>query len=114
MPDALQSVLTELGLAISPFRAIKTPDQAVDFFRQLGYELPSAAFSSGLNAVATQASGLISAIEAQVNANSDSAIAAALADIFAKLVAAVHAIEQLHDDLQANAGGTPNLADLPR
>jgi len=114
MPDALQSVLTELGLAIAPFRAVKTPDQAVGFFRQLGYELPSAAFGSGLNAVATQASGLISALEELVNANSDSEIAAALADIFAKLVAAVHSIAQLHDELQANAGGIPNLADLPR
>src|SRR5207253_1744865 len=114
MPDALQSVLTELGLAIAPFRAVKTPDQAVDFFRHLGYEFPSAAFGSGLNAVATQATGLISAIEALVNANSDSAVAAALTDIFAKLVAAVHAIEQLHTELVANAGGTPNLDDLPR
>ena len=114
MPDALQSVLTELGLAVAPFRAVKTPDQAVDFFRHLGYEFPSAAFGSGLNAVATQATGLISAIEALVNANSDSAVAAALTDIFAKLVAAVHAIEQLHTELVANAGGTPNLDDLPR
>jgi hypothetical protein len=114
MADALQSVLTELGLAIAPFRAVKTPEQAVEFFRQLGYELPSGAFGSGLNAVATQASGLIAGIEALVNANSDSEIATALAQIFAKLVAVVHAIEQLHDELQVNAGGTPNLGDLPR
>jgi hypothetical protein len=114
MPDALQSVLTELGLAIAPFRAVKTPDQAVEFFRQLGYELPAGAFGSGLSAVATQASGLIAALEGLVSANSDSEIAAALADIFAKLVAAVHAIEQLHSELETNAGGTPNLADLPR
>jgi hypothetical protein len=114
MADALQSVLTELGLAIAPFRAVKTPDQAVAFFRQLGYELPAGAFGSGLNAVATQASGLIAALEGLVNAKSDSEIAGALADIFAKLVAAVHAIEQLHSELEANAGGTPNLADLPR
>ncbi|HEV3063179.1 MAG TPA: DUF6603 domain-containing protein [Vicinamibacterales bacterium] len=114
MADALQSVLTELGLAIAPFRAVKTPDQAVAFFRQLGYELPAGAFGSGVNAVATQASGLIAALEGLVNAKSDSEIAGALADIFAKLVAAVHAIEQLHSELEANAGGTPNLADLPR
>jgi hypothetical protein len=113
MPDALQSVLTELGLAIAPFRAVKTPDQAVAFFRQLGYELPSGAFGSALNGLTTQASGLISALEELVNASSESDIASALTSIFSKLVATVNAIEQLHTELQTNAGGTPNLADLP-
>src|SRR5207245_9756084 len=111
MPDALQSVLTELGLAIAPFRAVKTADQAVDFFRQLGYEFPSAAFGSGLNAVATQATGLISAIEALVNANSHSALAAALTDAFGKLVAAVHAFEELPTALVADVGATAYLYD---
>jgi len=113
MPDALQSVLTELGLAIAPFRAVKTPDQAVVFFRQLGYELPSGAFGSAFNALTTQASGLVSALEQLVNASSETDVASALANIFSKLVATVNAIEQLHTELETNAGATPNLADLP-
>jgi hypothetical protein len=114
MSDALQSVLTELGLAIAPFRAVKTPDQAVAFFRQLGYELPSSAFGSALNGLTTQASGLVSALEQLVNASSESDVASALASIFSKLVATVNAIEQLHTEVQTNAGAVPNLDDLPR
>lgn len=113
MPDALQSVLIELGLAIAPFRAVKTPDQAVAFFQQLGYELPSSAFGSALNGLTTQASGLVSALEQLVNASSETDVASALANIFSKLVATVNAIEQLHTELETNAGATPNLADLP-
>jgi hypothetical protein len=114
VPDALQSALTELGLAIAPFRAVKTADQAVAFFRELGYELPAGAFGSALNGLTTQASGLISALEQLVSANSESDIASALENIFSSLVGTANAIEQLHAELQTNAGGTPNLADLPR
>jgi hypothetical protein len=114
LPDALQTVLTELGLAIAPFRAIKTGDQAVAFFRQLGYELPAGAFGSALNGLTSQASALIAAIEQLANASSENDIVSALANIFSKLVATVNAIEQLHTELETNAGGTPNLGDLPK
>ncbi|MDB6103052.1 MAG: hypothetical protein JWO52_3051 [Gammaproteobacteria bacterium] len=114
MADALQSVLTELGLAIAPFRAVKSPEQAVTFFRQLGYELPPGAFGSALNGLTTQAGGLISALQQLVSATSEGDIASALAGIFSKLVATVGAIDQLHTELQTNAGAIPNLGDLPR
>jgi len=114
MPDALQSVLTELGLAIAPFRAIKTADQAVAFFRQLGYEIPTGAFGSAFNSLTTQASSLIAAVEQLVNAGSASDVATALTSIYSKLVATVNAIDQLHTELQNNAGAVPNLNDLPR
>ena len=114
MPDALQSVLTELGLAVAPFRAVKTADQAVAFFRQLGYELPAGAFGSAFNGLTTQAGSLIAAVEQLVNASSESDIANALTSIYSKLVATVNAIEQLYTELKANAGAVPNLDDLPR
>jgi hypothetical protein len=114
MPDALQGVLTELGLAVSPFRAVKTPEQAVSFFRQLGYELPAGSFGSALNGLSTQASGLISALEQLVNSTSESDIASALTNVFSKLIATIDAIEQLHTELETNAGAIPNLGDLPR
>jgi hypothetical protein len=114
MSDALQSVLTELGLAVARFRAVKTADQAVAFFRQLGYDIPAGAFGSAFNGLTTQASSLVSAIEQLVNASSESDIATALTSIYSKLVATVNAIEQLHTELTTNAGAVPNLDDLPR
>jgi hypothetical protein len=113
MANALQSVLTELGLAIAPFRAVKTADQAVTFFRQLGYEFPAGAFGSALNGLATQAGDLVSALEQLVNATSEGEVASALASLFPKLLATRDAIGQLHAQLQANAGATPNLDKLP-
>lgn len=113
MADALQSALTELGLAIAPFRAIKTADQAVAFFRQLGYEIPAGAFGSAFNSLTTQASSLISAIEQLANTSSETDIASALTSIYSKFVATVNAIEQLHTELQTNAGATPNLDAFP-
>jgi hypothetical protein len=113
MPDTLQSILIDAGLAIAPFRAIKTPEQAVAFFQQLGYTLPSGAFGSGLNALAAQAGGLVATIEKLATASSDADVASAVVSLFSKLVDTVHSIEQLHTELQANAPGTPNLADLP-
>ena len=81
MADALQSALIELGLAIAPFRAIKTPDQAVEFFRQLGYEFPAGAFGSALNGLTAQAGSLVAALEQLVNATSEADTASALASL---------------------------------
>jgi hypothetical protein len=114
LADALQSVLTELGLAIAPFRAIKTADQAVAFFRQLGYEIPVGAFGSAFNSLTTQAISLVTAVQQLANANSESDVESALTSIYSKLVAAVNAIEQLHTELQANVGAVPNLDNLPQ
>jgi len=114
MADALQSILIDVGLALAPFRAVKTPEQAGAFFQQLGYTLPAGAFGSGLNALAAQASGLVSAIEQLATASSDGDVASALVSLLSKLVDTVHSIEQLQSELLSNAPGTPNLADLPR
>lgn len=115
MSDALQSVLTQAGLAIAPMRAIKTPAQAVSFFRKLGYEIPTGAFGPGLSALATQADGLISTIQQLAQATDAGAIAAAAASLFTKLVATTAAIDQLHSEIQAGGGGgLPNIGDLPR
>ena len=48
MPHALQSILTQVGLAIAPLRAIDTPEKATAFFRQLGYEISPSAFGGAL------------------------------------------------------------------
>ena len=114
MADALKSILTEAGLAIAPLRAVNTPDRAVAFFRQLGYEIPSGAFGSSLSELATKSGDLITSVQQLAQASGDAGIALALADLLVRLKAAVDAIEQLHAEVQAGAGAVPNIGDLPR
>ena len=115
MPDTLQSVLTQAGLAIGSLRNIKTPDQAVVFFRKLGYEIPAGAFGGALSDLGTQAGELVKAVEQLTNASGDLNVAAAIANLFGRLVATVDAIRQLHAQIQGGGGGgLPNIGDLPR
>lgn len=111
----LQSALTDAGLAISPLRAIKTPDQAVAFFRKLGYEIPPGAFGGALSSLGTQAAELVNGVEELVNASGDAATIAAIAKSFGRLVAAIDAIKQLHEEIKSGGGmALPNIGDLPR
>src|SRR5437868_3704748 len=115
MADALQSVLTQAGLAIAPLRAIKTPAQAVTFFRQLGYEIPPAAFGPALATLSTQAGGLIDSVRQLTEAGDEVAVATAVVALFAALVSVIDAIRQVHVEIQAGGGGAlPNIGDLPR
>jgi hypothetical protein len=115
MPDALQSILAEVGLAVAPLRAVNTPERAVAFFKQLGYDIPVGAFGTSLSGLATRADALISAIRKLAEASSEVDIAAAITDIFTNMNAAVDAIRQLHDEIKAGGGGAlPNIDDLPR
>src|SRR6266550_1690222 len=115
MPDTLQSVLTHAGLALASLRDIKTPDQAVVFFRKLGYEIPPGAFGGALSDLGTQAGELVKAVEQLTNASGDLNVAAAITNVFGRLVATVDAIRQLHAQIQGGGGGgLPNIGDLPR
>ncbi len=115
MPDALQSILTQAGLAIAPLRAVKMPAQAVALFRKMGYEIPPGAFGGALSGLATQAGELITSVQQLINAHGDAAVAAGLANLFGRLVATVNAIGQLHVQIKAGGGGgLPQIDDLPR
>jgi hypothetical protein len=115
MADALQSTLVQAGLALAPLRAVNTPAQAVAFFRKLGYEIPPGAFGGGLTGLSAQASDLIAAVRQLTEAGGEVAVAAALANLFARVAATVTAIRQLHTEIQAGGGaGLPNIDDLPR
>jgi hypothetical protein len=114
MPDALQSALTATGLAIARLGSVKTPQEGVEFFRQLGYEFPQAAFGPALPALATQASGLGAAVGALATATEGAAIAAAALDLMSRLRSTVEAIGQLRAQLQVGGGAMPNIAELPR
>jgi hypothetical protein len=113
--NALQSILTEAGLAIAPLRAVNTPEKAVAFCRQLGYEIPPGAFGGALPAVATQAGNLVSAVGQLAAARGEEGVGAAILNLTSRVSATIEAIVQLHAELQAGgAGAIPNIADFPR
>jgi hypothetical protein len=113
--DALQNVLTEAGLAIAPLRSLNTPDKAVAFFRQLGYEIPGGAFGGSLSALGTHAGELVAAVRQLASASGDAAVIGAIVNLLARLVAVIDAIKQLHSAIQGGGGGgLPHIGDLPR
>jgi len=114
MADALQSVLTQAGLAIAPLRAVNTPDKAVAFFRQLGYDIPTGAFGASLSTLATNAQDLLAAVR-QLAQASDAALLTAISDVFTKVGATVDTIRQLQTEIKSAGGSTiPGIDDLPR
>src|SRR6185295_9048856 len=100
MSNALQSILTEAGLAIAPLRVINTPEMAVAFFRQLGYEIPAGAFGSALPALATQAGDLVAAVGLLARASDEGKLAEALANVTSGVRATIDAIDQFRDQLK--------------
>jgi hypothetical protein len=113
--DALQSILTEVGLAIAPLRAINTPERAVVFFRQLGYEIPPGAFGGALPQLGSAAGELIAAVRQLTQATDEAEVAGAIVNALARVGAAVDAIRQLHGQVQGGGGGgIPGIGDLPR
>src|SRR3712207_4863365 len=112
MPDLLRSVLTQVGLALVPLRTIKSPDQAVAFFRQVGYEIPPGAFDPVLPALSTEADELLSAVGELAEASGEGDVAAATANLFTHIASMVDAIRQLHVRIQAGGGLLSNIGDL--
>lgn len=112
--DALQSILTEAGLALAPVRAINNGQKAQDFFKKLGYDIPVNAFGSSLSALATQGSELVNAVRTLVDAEGDAEIIAALAAIGTRFSALVAAIVDLHNQIKSSgSAGLPNINELP-
>src|SRR5215211_1352926 len=110
MPDALQSILIQAGVALAPLRAIDTPDKAVVFFRQLGYEMPPGSFGSSLSGLANHGTELVNAVKELATANGDSAVIAALAKITLRLGATIASIKDLHTQVEGGgAAGLPNI-----
>ena len=113
--NSLQSFLTGAGLALSSLRAIKTPQQAQVFFRQLGYEIPVGAFGSALPTLASQSNELVVAVKQLTEASDDAAVITAITNILSRLVATINSIGQLHVEIKTGGGGAlPNIDDLPR
>ena len=113
MANTLQSILTHAGLAIVPLRAVKTREQAVAFFKQLGYEIPPGAFGGALTRLSTQAGALIDDVRQLVEASGAEEIASAITDLFGSLDGTVDAIRELHDEIRAAGGNIPDIDDLP-
>jgi hypothetical protein len=115
MADALQQVLSHVGVALGGLRGLDSPDKAVAAFRRLGYDVTAGAFGGALSDLSAQADGLSGSIGRVSTASGEMAIAAAIAAAQGRLVATVSAIRALGNEVAANAGvPVPGIADLPR
>ena len=114
MADALQSILTQAGLALAPLSAVDTPAKAVIFFKQLGYDIPPGAFGPALNGLSVRGSGLLSAVQDLVEASDDTAIITAIVNTGAQLAGTIDAIVSLHTEIQTGGGAAlPGINELP-
>jgi hypothetical protein len=113
--SALQSILTEAGLAIAPLRSVNTSDKAVTFFRQLGYEIPPGAFGSSLSQLGAQAGELVNAVQRLLQQTDEAAVIAAVAEMMGRLGTTVNAINDVLNAVKGGGGaGIPGINDLPR
>lgn len=112
--DALQSILAQTGVALSPLRTINSQERAVTFFRQLGYDFSPAAFGAALPELASAAGSMASAVQSLATASSGEEVAGGVANLLRYIAEMAAKISQLHGQLQANAPAVPNLSDLPR
>lgn len=113
--SALQSLLTEAGLAIAPLRSVDSPDKAVVFFRQLGYEIAPGSFGGALSQLATQAGELVNAVKRLLDETEEARVIAAIADMMARLGIVISAINDLLNAVKGGGGaGIPGINDLPR
>ncbi len=112
--DTIQNILTEMGLALASFRAINTPDRAVAFFKQLGYDINAGSFGSALPDLATHTSEMLSAVQRLADSSGDEQLAAAI-DMMGRVGLVVKAMKDLTDQIKGMGGGAiPNIDDLPR
>ncbi len=112
--DALQTLLTETSLALSRLRAVNSPERAVAFLRELGYEVPAAAIGPALPALAAEAGGLTAAVRQLADAEGAGAVATALVTMLGRVDSAVDAIRALHAELQSTSASIPHIEELPR
>jgi hypothetical protein len=112
--DALQTLLTETSLALSRLRAVNTPERAVSFLRDLGYEIPAAAIGPTLPALAAEAGGLTAAVGQLANAEGSEAVGTALVAMFGRMDSTVDAIRALRAELQSTSASIPHIEELPR
>ena len=112
--DALQSILTEASLALSSLRAINTPQRAVAFLRELGYEVPAAAVGPALAGLASEAGALPAAVRQLADADDAGAVGSALATIFGRVDSVIEGVRALQTQLQSAGSSIPHLDELPR
>ena len=115
MANSLQSLLTHVGLALAPLRALTAPAQAATFFRSIGYDIPPGAFGGALTTLSARSNDLAAAVAALAQATSDADVAVEIANTFARLAGTVDAIGALHVQIKAGGGaGLPNIDEFPQ
>ncbi|HWJ90663.1 MAG TPA: DUF6603 domain-containing protein [Flavisolibacter sp.] len=112
-PAALQQILTEAGLAITPLRSITTAQSAVAFFKKLGYDFPPGSIGGALAQTATQSGDLVEAVKKLTEASTETEVLAAVAFSVARLALVINSINQLHQQIQSGGGGgLPHIDDF--
>jgi hypothetical protein len=110
--DFLKTIITEVGLALGTLRTLTSPAKAVAFFRDIGFELPPAAFGGRLPNVSARSNDLFNAVGQLSLASGDAAVAAAKAQVLAQLTATMDAVRQMIQQVQASGPGFPSVAEF--
>ena len=112
--DAFKSFLSQTGAALSPLRTLTSPDRAVTFFRQLGYDFPPGSFGGTLTGMAGAAGNMAAAVQQLATASGEANVIAAVANLLRNIVETTVKIADLQSHLQGSAPAVPHLDDLPR
>src|SRR5687767_5876960 len=107
--NALQPVLTAVGMALAPFRFVANPAQAVTFFRQLGYEIPPGAFGSALTTFSAKCGGLMNSIGPLAISTDDAGTTLSLGKAVEAITDAISALGQLRDQIKLAVPGLPAI-----
>jgi len=112
--NALQPIMTAVGMALVPFRFVATPAQAVTFFRQLGYEIPPGAFGSALTTFSAKCGDLMTSIGPLAISTDDAGTTLSLGKAAEAITGAINALGQLRDQIKIAVPGLAGIDELPR
>src|SRR5262249_1338248 len=110
--DSLTTLLTQLGLAFSTLRTLSSPAKAAAFFRNIGLDLPPAAFAATLPNLSARSNDLFNSVGQLSVASGDAAIAAAKAQVAVQLPTTMDALQQMVTQIHASGPGFPSLVEL--
>src|SRR5215470_4688288 len=111
--NGLQSILSQLGIAFAPLKAIKTNAQATLFFQKLGYEIPTSAFGSALTDLAANIEELSKSTQS-LSVSTDNGVSLEIGNVLGRFVLVIDNIGKLLNEIKVNGGGAlPNIDELP-
>ena len=114
MADALQTVLTQAGLALAPLRSVKTSNDAVAFFLETRLRDSSRSIWRRANRTVNHGKRSDQCRAPAHPGDQRGGYSSAIVNLFTRIVAAVDAVKQLHTQIKSGGGGgLPNIDDSP-